>query len=74
MLSLFKILNRIDYSNPSEVEDAVKEIFYNLSSKNRAVATERNYKIILTNQMNRALKNNKIPFDVMPDFPKTYIF
>lgn len=20
--------------------------------------------------MNRALKNNKIPFDVMPDFPK----
>ena len=65
-----EILNRIDYSNPSEVEDAVKEIFYNLSSKNRAVATQRNYKIILTNQMNRALKNNKIPFDVMPDFPK----
>ena len=65
-----EILNRIDYSNPSEVEDAVKEIFYNLSSKSRAVATERNYKIILTNQMNRALKNNKIPFDVMPDFPK----
>lgn len=65
-----EILNRIDYSNPSEVEDAVKEIFYNLSSKNRAIATQRNYKIILTNQMNRALKNNKIPFDVMPDFPK----
>lgn len=65
-----EILNRIDYSNPSEVEDAVKEIFYNLSSKNRAVATQRNYKIILTNQMNRVLKNNKIPFDVMPDFPK----
>ena len=65
-----EILNRIDYSNPSEVEDAIKEIFYNLSSKNRAVATQRNYKIILTNQMNRALKNNKIPFDVMPDFPK----
>jgi len=65
-----EILQSIDYSNPTEVDDAIKEIFFNLSEKGKAVATMRNYKIILTNQMNRALKNNKIPFDVMPDFPK----
>ena len=65
-----EILQSIDYSNPSEVDDAVKQIFYNLSMKDKAVATQRNYKIILTNQMNKALKNNKVPFDVIPDFPK----
>ncbi|MDP6440491.1 MAG: hypothetical protein QGF61_02145 [Pelagibacteraceae bacterium] len=65
-----EILQSIDYTNPSEVDDAVKQIFYNLSMKQKAVATQRNYKIILTNQMNKALKNNKVPFDVIPDFPK----
>jgi len=65
-----EILQSIDYSNPSEIDDAVKQIFYNLSEQGKAMATMRNYKIILTNQMNKALKNNKIPFDVMPDFPK----
>ena len=65
-----EILQSIDYTNPSEVDDAVKQIFYNLSMKDKAVATQRNYKIILTNQMNKALKNNKVPFDVIPDFPK----
>ena len=63
-------LQSIDYSNPTEVDDAVKEIFFNLSEQGKAVATMRNYKIILTNQMSRALKNNKIPFDQLPDFPK----
>ncbi|MBC8304589.1 MAG: hypothetical protein H8E55_53615 [Pelagibacterales bacterium] len=65
-----EILQSIDYSNPSEVDDAVKEIFCSLKEQGKAVATMRNYKIILTNQMGKALKNNKIPFDVMPDFPK----
>jgi hypothetical protein len=65
-----EILQSIDYSNPSEVDDAVKEIFFNLNEKGKAVATMRNYKIILTNQMGKALKNNKVPFDVMPNFPK----
>ena len=65
-----EILQSIDYSNPSEVDDAVKEIFFNLKEQGKAVATMRNYKIILTNQMNRALKNNKVPFDQLPDFPK----
>ena len=65
-----EILKSIDYSNPTEVDDAVRGIFFNLSEQGKAVATMRNYKIILTNQMNRALKNNKIPFDQLPDFPK----
>ncbi len=65
-----EILQSIDYSNPSEVDDAVKEIFCSLKEQGKAVATMRNYKIILTNQMNRALKNNKVPFDQLPDFPK----
>ena len=65
-----EILQSIDYSNPSEVDDAVKEIFCSLKEQGKAVATMRNYKIILTNQMGKALKNNKVPFDVMPNFPK----
>jgi len=65
-----EILQSIDYTNPSEVDDAVKQIFFNLSEQGKATATMRNYKIILTNQMGKALKNNKVPFDVMPDFPK----
>ena len=64
------IFQSIDYSNPSEMDYAVQNIFYNLSMKERAVATQRNYKIICTNQMNLALKNNNIPFNVMPNFPK----
>ena len=64
------ILERIDYTNPSEVDDAITEIFYNLNEKGKAVATQRNYKIILSNQMNKALKNNNIQFDVVPEFPK----
>jgi len=67
---LKEVLQSIDYSNPSEVDDAIKQIFFNLSEQGKAMATMRNYKIILTNQMNKALKNNKIPFDQMPDFPK----
>ena len=65
-----EILQSIDYTNPSEVDDAVKQIFFNLSEQGKATATMRNYKIILTNQMGKALKNNKVPFDVMPDSPK----
>ena len=64
------ILERIDYTNPSEVDDAITEIFYNLNEQGKAVATQRNYKIILSNQMNKALKNNKVPFDQVPEFPK----
>ena len=64
------ILERIDYTNPSEVDDAITEIFYNLNEQGKAVATQRNYKIILSNQMNKALKNNNIQFDVVPEFPK----
>ena len=64
------ILERIDYTNPSEVDDAITEIFYNLNEQGKAVATQRNYKIILSNQMNKALKNNNVKFDVVPEFPK----
>ena len=64
------ILERIDYTNPSEVDDAITEIFYNLNEQGKAVATQRNYKIILSNQMNKALKNNKVPFDQVPEFPR----
>ena len=64
------IFEDCDYSNTSEVEEKVNQIFYNLKTKGLAVATCRNYKIIITNMMNKALKNNNIPFDVMPEFPK----
>ena len=64
------ILERIDYTNPSEVDDAITEIFYNLNEQGKAVATQRNYKIILSNQMNKALKNNKVPFYQVPEFPR----
>ena len=67
------ILERIDYTNPSEVDDAITEIFYNLNEQGKAVATQRNYKIILSNQMNKALKNNKVPFDQVPEFPKSIL-
>ena len=64
------ILERIDYTNPSEVDDAITEIFYNLNEQGKAVATQRNYKIILSNQMNKAIKNNKVPYDQVPELPK----
>lgn len=64
------VFDDVDYSNTSDVEEKVNQVFYNLKTKGLAVATCRNYKIILTNMMNKALKNNHIPFDVMPEFPK----
>ena len=64
------VFDDVDYSNTSDVEEKVNQVFYNLKIKGLAVATCRNYKIILTNMMNKALKNNHIPFDVMPEFPK----
>jgi hypothetical protein len=67
ILPLFK---DIDYPNTSEVEEKVSQLFYNLKIKGLAVATCRNYKIIVSNMFNKALKNNNIPFDVMPEFPK----
>ena len=64
------VFDDVDYSNTSDVEEKVNQVFYNLKIKGLAVATCRNYKIILTNMMNKALKNNHIPFDVMPEFPR----
>lgn len=67
ILPLFK---DIDYSNTIEVEEKVSQLFYNLKIKGLAVATCRNYKIIISNMFKKALMNNNIPFDVMPEFPK----
>ena len=67
---ILPILKDIDYRNIDDFETAITTIFFNLKSKNLAVATCRNYKIILTNMCSKALKNNNVPLDIVPEFPK----
>ena len=51
---ILPILKDIDYRNIDDFETAITTIFFNLKSKNLAVATCRNYKIILTNMCSTA--------------------
>ena len=64
------VLKDIDYRNIVDLELAVQQIFYNMKLENLAVATCRNYKIIMTNAFARALKNNNVPLNQIPHFPK----
>ena len=67
---ILPVLKDVDYSNVDELETAITEVFYNLKTKGLAVATCRNYKIIISNMCSKALKNNNVPLDVMPEFPQ----
>jgi len=67
---IYPVLKDIDYRNISELEMAINEIFYNLKLDGKATATCRNYKIIMTNAFGRALKNNNVPLNQVPNFPR----
>ena len=60
----------VDYRNTDTLEEKIVDCFDNLKSQDLAVATIRKYQDILRGMFNKALKNNNIPLDNMPEFPK----
>jgi len=60
----------IDYRNKDSMNTAVEDLFYDLDNQSLSHATQLKYKDILNQMFKKALNNNDVPFNQVPDFPK----
>ena len=60
----------IDYRNKDRMNTAIEDLFRDLDNQNLSHATQLKYKDILNQMFKKALNNNDVPLNVIPDFPK----
>tara|TARA_A100000164_G_scaffold49006_1_gene37603 strand:+ start:457 stop:1737 length:1281 start_codon:yes stop_codon:yes gene_type:complete len=60
----------IDYRNKDSMNTAIEDLFFDLDNQQLSHATQLKYKDILNQMFKKALNNNDVPFNQIPDFPK----